>query len=161
MTATRWAYLAGLVEGEGCFFLGGPADKIKAFLKIRMTDRVVIEDINTDWPGQVISIEPPAGVRSAVYEWRVNRRAVLLEIIDGILPYMVGSKRDQAIHFRDFLLLQIVLVTQAKTEKRRLTSQDRLLLLRQAMKTRLFAQGGSKEWYALWVTEIARLEATT
>jgi hypothetical protein len=106
------AWLAGMLNGDGCFSLTIVTRKehIKCELSLTLTqcDPCLIEKTTSilEWLGvnPAIAEYPPTGAgRSTKYNLRINRMAGIAKVIDAILPYMAGAKAAQAKLMRRYI----------------------------------------------------------
>lgn len=95
----RW-YLAGLLDGEGCFSLQGRWNErgyawtVSAGVTFTNTDRRLIDFVNTRIPGKVYEKEPATRTRTCWY-WRMFGQERIRTFCREIAPYLIG-KREQA-----------------------------------------------------------------
>jgi len=108
----KLAYLAGIVDGEGCLYIGQANRKYngeiskhhRGLLKIDSTDKILIEWLTTNFEG-VNSAQTRWTSKKAyerfIYSW-VATGDKLLELCHSILPYLVIKKRhcENMIKFR-------------------------------------------------------------
>lgn len=96
-----WAYLAGLVDGEGyvgCRVGAETPDGYKSYhpaLQISMTCLVTIEWLHSAIaPGGSIVPRQMPGNRKVQYTWRLSDTLTILQIAEAIQPYSI-TKQDQ------------------------------------------------------------------
>lgn len=98
-TPEQYAWLAGLIEGEGTFTLRmmgkyGPYPEIC----VQMTDLDVLEKAkewfggNLNGPYQNKNLRVDGSLRKGQYKWAINEKRLILQISLGIKPWM-GSRR--------------------------------------------------------------------
>lgn len=105
-TIAEAAYLSGLMDGEGTFFIGNYGNKDKAtgnghfqtVLKVTTTDKCMTEWLFATfggWHNEYTPAQRAKNCKGPVYSWACtgDRLTHLCEIM---LPYLV-AKRDQAI----------------------------------------------------------------
>lgn len=96
MSEVEAAWLAGLLEGEGCFVLKSGRQNGYAAIRCSMTDLDVIERITeVTGVGCVSEQKVPAGGKPA-WTWVVSRRSVVASICRRIRPHM-GVRRSEKI----------------------------------------------------------------
>jgi hypothetical protein len=95
-TDTELAWFTGIFEGEGHI---ETMKRSTARLRIAMTDRDIIERLNTIFPGLPIAVRPAMKPREAhhnqprpIYVWSVGRGEQVTEILRLMLPYL-GERR--------------------------------------------------------------------
>jgi len=100
-TEIEWAWLAGLLEGEGCFTLrkskkGTPRWPM---IQLGMNDADVVKHaMEIAGVGQAREEERVrAGVSKTFYKWDVTRSEDAVMVMRRILPYM-GERRSERIH---------------------------------------------------------------
>lgn len=102
MTDTEAAYIAGLIDGEGCLTIGKKTkDRYNAHLSIANSNRKILEWVVIKTKLGIIYSRPGTIKSKVVYrvEFRVNEIAALLITI---LPFLVG-KREQADLLLEFI----------------------------------------------------------
>lgn len=82
VTTSQWAYLAGLMDGEGYVGIHGRA----ARFAIEMTDEPAIRWLHSVFGGKVW---PVKGTNKPAWGWNAIRKADVLLIARGILPYVI------------------------------------------------------------------------
>ena len=93
-TATDLAYLAGLIDGEGCFVLHDHGNhKFGCSLAIGNTDPRMTEWLRARFGGSV-GIESRGSRCKLVYRWTASAKD-LDSIIQAVLPFLI-IKRDRA-----------------------------------------------------------------
>lgn len=96
-TTAELTWLAGLLEGEGCFFI----DRGKyARMTLKMTDRdVVYRAYRTTGVGTFTESHPPRDQRTGrqpTFVWRVSRKDDVLSLMEDLQPLM-GARRANKI----------------------------------------------------------------
>jgi len=101
-TIAEAAYMAGLMDGEGTFFIGNYGNSGNGFfqtvLKITSTDRCMIDWACNTFGGWISEYTPKQlakNCRSAVFTWACTGDR-LTHICEIMLPYLV-PKKNQAI----------------------------------------------------------------
>jgi hypothetical protein len=152
-TPERWAYLAGLFLGEGCFSVGDQ-DGVPSFeLKIAMTDRAVTEALAAEFGGASMGAGNAGTGRrfKDAFAWRVTDGFLAVELAQRMLPYMVGEKAEQGAAFLRFARVKLKLWQQRQADGRaRYTTAERLILYHLAYAARIYAGGGTKQWIQRW-----------
>lgn len=86
------AYLAGLVDGEGCITIHkNNLNNCSARLSIGMTDQYVLTWIHENFGGTLSSRESK-GTSEALYFWHITRKAELELLLQLLLPYLKVKK---------------------------------------------------------------------
>ena len=103
LTETEIAWLAGLLEGEGCFSLdrpGGKNSRYRAFrISLASTDQDVIETVHRlTGAGRIETMWATvrAENQKTAYRWALNRRDHVRLLIDRTLPYLHERRRTKA-----------------------------------------------------------------
>lgn len=105
MSETDKAYLAGLIDGEGCLMLSQAQTTIRPKLQLIMTDQALVEWVASIWGTTVTSFAKYRALPHHKPQFRTTltgERAVVA--IEYIEPYM-RLKRSQAHLFREWLAL--------------------------------------------------------
>lgn len=93
-TATELAYLAGLLDGEGCYF----AQNNMAGLKVAMTDPAPIEWLGEHFAGTIHQPTLRKPWRQ-VYVWNLQRVADLMYLLPLLRPWIkVRPERLEALY---------------------------------------------------------------
>lgn len=100
MTETECAYLAGIIEGEGCIRIDNVAHKAglpktgwRPVVHVTQKGRQLIDELHKIFPGQIIESHGPRHLRNFRISWNWGKA---YEILEAILPNMRGPKRKQA-----------------------------------------------------------------
>jgi hypothetical protein len=107
---TDLAYLAGIIDGEGCFFI----NKLKTegyhrgVLQVVNTDKTLIDWIDSVFPGTATGHNRYTSSRKferIIYSWTSSGDR-LLNICEQVLPYLVIKKKhcENMIEFRQTFL---------------------------------------------------------
>lgn len=155
----RWAYLAGLFSGEGCFMVRDQ-NKVPRFgLQITMTDQAIVRDVFATWGGALDEAgKMGKGFRLRdAYAWRAHDGFFVQALTRRILPFMVGEKRAQGEAFLKFVNAKLAAWAR-KGDARTYTVAERLRLFQLALVARNFAQGAAKDWRPRWEARIKELE---
>jgi hypothetical protein len=96
VSQTDWAYLAGLIDGEGSIY----ATKEGIVLSVTMTSQPVIAWLGLHFRGKVYASRrnPP---RRDVWSWRLMRGTDLLAVLEHARPFMRvrGQQADLALEY--------------------------------------------------------------
>src|SRR5690349_13530687 len=102
-TIAEAAYMAGLMDGEGTFFIGNYSNTRNGFfqtvLKICSTDKCMIEWVyNTfgGWMSEYTSKQRAINCKSPVFTWAATGDR-LTHICEIILPYLTAKKEQSMI----------------------------------------------------------------
>jgi len=102
-TIAQCAYMAGLMDGEGTFFIGNYSNTRNGFfqtvLKVASTDKCMIEWIHQTfggWMNEYTSAQRAKNYKSAVFSWACGGER-LTHICEIILPYLVVKTEQAAI----------------------------------------------------------------
>lgn len=104
-TATEFAYLAGLIDGEGTVALHRhpqyKRDRIQYRPRVLVvnTHRGVLEHLRTVFGGSITM--QTKGITD-LYQWRVVGMADVKRILDGCMPFLI-IKRERAEHLLRFV----------------------------------------------------------
>src|ERR1700759_1740968 len=103
ITATQAAYMAGIMDGEGTFYIGNYSKNLKngdkyfqSRLVISNTDKGLIDwiyEVFGGWTREYTPKQTPKNSRKKVYCWMATTDN-LLHICTEILPYLVAKKRQ-------------------------------------------------------------------
>jgi hypothetical protein len=100
-TVAEAAYMAGLMDGEGTFFIGNYSNTKNGFfqtvLKVCSTDKIMIEwiyNVFGGWMSEYTSKQRAANCKSPVFSWGCTGER-LTHICEIILPYLT-AKKEQA-----------------------------------------------------------------
>lgn len=100
----KLAYLAGIIDGEGCFHIcllngkkydGYISDHYRGVLKIDNTDKRLIDWLNESFSGTSSAVTRTTSSRKferPVYSWTVTGFR-LLDLCEQVLPYLVVKKK--------------------------------------------------------------------
>lgn len=99
---TDWAYLAGLIDGEGCISASSQhAPRYHAQLKVLNTDRRMLNWIRETFAKGSVSVNRLGeGNSKTCFKWRVTGKENVAYILTEVLPYLV-IKKDQALLARE------------------------------------------------------------
>lgn len=106
--AVLYAYLAGIIDGEGTIRIGygKTGTKYYAAIGVGMSSKPIVELLrNTFTPSGTIWIERVPS-RKIMYRWGTSGNKVIPSILDKILPYLI-EKREQAILLKQFCKPQV------------------------------------------------------
>jgi hypothetical protein len=106
------AWLAGMLNGDGCFSLTivNRKEHIKCELSLTLTqcDPCLIEKTTSILErlgvNPAIAEYPPSGPgKHTKYNLRINRMAAIAKVIDAISPYIAGAKKAQSQLLRRYI----------------------------------------------------------
>jgi len=107
----KLSWLAGIVEGEGCFSLCKADDKRKHFvfnISITNTDLMILNECISILKN--IEVETHLHQRKVYFTHRkvgynlvINGIDNLIKTLNAIIPYLIGQKKSQAILMVEFL----------------------------------------------------------
>lgn len=99
MSITDWAYIAGIIDGEGCIDIYSPG--LLALGKKRFSPRIVVTQRDSRLTDYLIEatgvgeLAPRASGDFVEYRWRVNKRDDIVNLLECVRPFLV-MKRQQA-----------------------------------------------------------------
>lgn len=98
MLPTEAAYVAGIVDGEGCFVLSRVGDRFNVSLEVSNTDRRLLEVCQAFTGIGAIYDRPRSGKLNhrPQFMWSSGSRADLAAVIPQIMPYLVGKRAEGA-----------------------------------------------------------------
>jgi len=85
----EWAWFAGLFEGEGCISL---VSRNSVNLRINMTDRDVLERVQSLVGGTIVSIPKEAPQHKPRWVWQVTREDVVRPALARLKPYLMERR---------------------------------------------------------------------
>lgn len=110
------AFLAGLLEGDGCIVLRAHRDPRKrkgvAFgmcVKVNNTNKELIDFLGDNYGGNVSPGYLPKGRKSIMYEWTMHGEKAA-SLLTRLYPYLVGKKKqaELALKFQSKLVSGVV-----------------------------------------------------
>jgi len=119
------AYLAGLIDGEGCISIariaaGSPYANVRHVLRvdIQMSELEAIDHVATLFQRKIMVKQPATNMRKVAYRisWQAN---FALDLLEAVHPYLI-LKREQARVAMEFQLR----ATSARRTGRRLTPEE-------------------------------------
>lgn len=94
-------YVAGIMDGEGHFYMTGPSQGIAySRVRVRVTDQCIIKYLKQiTGIGSVYEQRPSQRRKDGeekrlVYEWTVIKRADVRELLQTIHPYLILKKKN-------------------------------------------------------------------
>jgi len=90
--ATLYAYIAGIIDGEGTIRIGKSKTNYYASISIGMTEKKVIKLISSMF-GAKVRIECVPN-RKIIYRWGTSGNIVIPKIIKKIYPYLIVKKKQ-------------------------------------------------------------------
>lgn len=115
---TDYAYLAGIIDADGCVIGTGTLRTALVGFQVGMADKPVIDWIAEHFGGSVVLRKGKLGHRP-FWVWRLHRQADLAALIPKLLPHM-KAKGAQA-----WALLRFVEQRKALPRRSRLTSNTK------------------------------------
>lgn len=104
---TAWAYLAGMIDGEGCIYCAkssrkGTTDYYCLQLSIVNTNRRLMGWLNMHFDGYVRRIPARDKKAKDVYRWKAKSEDITM-LLKGVLPYLLlkNKQASLAISFRE------------------------------------------------------------
>jgi len=94
LTDPQIAWAAGLFEGEGCIYHAGGTTYI---LQVAMTDKDVIDKLNTIFPGRLDITHAGKSYRKPLYRWRVGKREDVSYLLGKLLPFFGDRRAHKAL----------------------------------------------------------------
>jgi len=103
MTEIQVAWIAGLVEGEGCISVGSCHGWQRASVSVAMTDYDVILRLQ-QWSGVgcITAARRIAGKKQA-WVWTVNKQVDLADLLSKIFPFLCSRRQAKAQSALDLL----------------------------------------------------------
>ena len=154
------AYYAGIFVGEGCFQLSGTPDALKFGITVEMCDEELCHELTNTLGGAFLATKKAGHGRhlASAFRWTIRDGFLVEEVVQRLLHYMTGHKKEQGVLFLAFVKLKLALWQQRVAEKRAVyTSTEQLQLLQAGRRARDFAQGGGKAWRKVWSDYEAKL----
>jgi hypothetical protein len=87
------AWLAGILEGEGCF--STPSSKRGMVITVSMTDKDIIERLTEITGIGTISSSTPTPPRKPYWNWRVSTTADSIRIALSVAPFLGERRRNK------------------------------------------------------------------
>lgn len=105
ISQTDFAWLAGLLEGEGYFGIDNRSvdryetstTPARPFIKLAMTDQDIVEKVSAMVGKSYFTAGRPTATGKTVYMLHIGARETVKSILLGILPYM-GQRRSERIN---------------------------------------------------------------
>lgn len=95
----KWAYVAGIVDGEGCigWYAHSHCRTYYGIVRVVMTHEATIRALQTMMGvGKVYPRKMDKTNRKLVWTWQVCAQADVLVLLKDILPWLI-TKRDKAL----------------------------------------------------------------
>lgn len=96
-TETEIAWLAGIIEGEGCIYISPKSVAIS----VSMTDRDIIDRLDALFPSPGISLKqqrrPDGTLYKPQYVWRTRKADQVREILNLVMPWLGGRRKAKAL----------------------------------------------------------------
>ena len=96
MNAENFAYVAGLIDGEGCIHLGVRKGTYRARVTIGMTEtaRPLLESLREEWGGSLYLLRPATDRWQAAWTWSIQGEPAG-RLLEAVAPYL-RLKAEQA-----------------------------------------------------------------
>lgn len=98
------AWLAGILEGEGCFDVWKATDHAKKYARIRieMTDEDVIQRVKAivGGGGGVRRVEPRKSTHQVTFQYQVVKQPEVAAVLDAIHPWMSTRRAARIVELR-------------------------------------------------------------
>lgn len=107
---TKFAYLAGILDGEGCLSIGaGRRQKwsvinYNSIVSVANTDIRLIKWLHQNFGGNFFDGKQQRPTNKKHYIWRLLKRKDIELLLLAVLPYLI-VKREQAINLLEFVRL--------------------------------------------------------
>lgn len=95
MSPATTAWVAGILEGEGSFFIIKTKPHVKARIQCQMTDRDVLERLAEEIGSGNVCVVTHRPGRKQAYQWTVSSRADVIELARQVFPWLGMRRRDQ------------------------------------------------------------------
>jgi hypothetical protein len=126
---TKYAYLAGIIDGEGCLSIGaGRRQKwgvvnYNSIMSVANTDIRLIKWLHSNFGGNFFNGKQQRPTIKKHYIWRVLRHKDIELLLLAILPYLI-IKREQAI-----ILLELVRMSRDENPAKRKELWEKMAVL--------------------------------
>ncbi len=94
--AVLLAYLAGILDGEGCIRIGRAKKKrnpvYTAYVQVGMTDKIIPELFHQTFGGNLR--EERVSDRRSIWRWTCNSRVKVTEVLKAMLPFVIVKKKQ-------------------------------------------------------------------
>lgn len=94
-------YLAGYIDGDGCFYITKTTDKFRATLIVSSTYIPVLEHFKSQFGGDIYPVITKKETWKQQFHWRLYMKESL-EMAKKVIPYLT-EKRTQAFKFCNFI----------------------------------------------------------
>jgi hypothetical protein len=100
-TDTELAYLAGIIDGEGCFYIGKPGGQYTLRMFVMSTSKCLIDYLYKTYRGFQYSRKKENSRWKVRHEWFVDTH-ILEDLLPLLRPYLIIKKEhlEVAIEFR-------------------------------------------------------------
>lgn len=94
----NFAYVAGLIDGEGCIHLDTSGRTTRARVSVGMTEPAlpILTELQNQWGGTIYQQRPATERWAAAYTWHVTGEKAA-RIIRDIQPYLILKKPQAAL----------------------------------------------------------------
>ena len=96
---TEFSYIAGYLDGDGCFYIGEEKNKKRLSIKhvvsivVTSVNRAVLDYFKSRFGGSVCLIGKETRNSKALYQFSIKKRNVI-KIAENILPFLVEKKEE-------------------------------------------------------------------
>lgn len=95
-TEPERAYLAGIIDGEGCISACQSTGRgFTLYVDVTNTDRRLIDWVAARWPGSTYTTDRSRRGQKDVHRWMAQNAIRVALVLEAALPYLV-IKREQA-----------------------------------------------------------------
>jgi len=116
----KYAYLAGIIDGEGCLTIGagrkGKVTNYNSIIMIASTNEKLIQWLQTNFGGNYYKAGRVSEKWKQAYIWRFLKKKDIEQLLLAVLPYLI-IKREQAILLLEFVRLPRYQETPEKREE--------------------------------------------
>lgn len=102
MSKLTAAYVAGLIDGEGCLEIKKEDRKYEARIRVCMTDKIMIEWLHKSFGGYFETRKFKDDRWKNAYVWDIHSNTLVKPFIEKIYPYL-KLKKPQAGVIKEFL----------------------------------------------------------
>lgn len=103
MSKTTAAYIAGLLDGEGCFSIHVHKNgRLRGCLMVGNADKEIIQWLRDSFGGAFAEINPSQPNRKKSYQWTLWKHSTIKEFLLRIIPYLRVKKRQAEILYQFF-----------------------------------------------------------
>lgn len=89
----KYIYLAGVLDMQGQFLLR-PIDKVT--IAVSTIDLDYVGFLHREYGGDLMLQKPATQITRKIYRWSISERQQVLEMLEGVLPFLHTSMQHQA-----------------------------------------------------------------